>query len=260
MILNVVNGAPVVPFSAPLYTYTGAKPQLKIDGSDWEMAFTGDCDITFQRVNATIDVFLVGGGAPGAAGSGTRNGTLGYAVGGKGGNGGERKTFALSASAGTKYSVRIGGSGQSTTAFGKSAAGGSGTDSEANGATQSGTSSHASAGEGSDGGYAFDTADTLFWPGYKYGATGGGGGANNSQFAGWDNGEVGGLGYVVDGQARRSGGHGGTESEPSGKPGQANGGGGGGGGASDMSLAGYQNYPGGKGGSGIVIIRNHRAA
>lgn len=259
MILNVVNGAPSVPFSAPLYTYTGTKPQLKIDGSNWEMAFVGDCDITFQRINATIDVFLVGGGAPGAAGSGTRNGTLGYAVGGKGGNGGERKTVsALPVSVGTKYSVRIGGSGQSTNGFGKTAAPGSGTSNGGAGAKQSGTSSHSSAEEGTDGGYAFATADTLFWPGYKYSGTGGGGGANNNQFAGWDNGEVGGMGYTVDGQERRSGGHGGTESEPNGKPGQANGGGGGGGGASDMSLAGYQNYPGGKGGSGIVIIRNHR--
>lgn len=254
MIVPLVKCAKIDPF--PKYTYSGTAPRFKHDDSgNWEICFTGDCQITFQRVLSTIDVFVVAGGLKGKYGeygSGTDT-----AVGGKGGNGGGiANASAVRIWPNEMYKVHVGKAGEDSNAFGVQAFAGSGYEGGV-GAKVSGSSVTRTAAIGSDAGESYDdcafgTNETLFWPGYKYGSGGGGGGAKVNDTS--TDGARGGGGRTVDGVLLPAGGDG---RGGNGEAGTTNSGGGGGGAGFVISSTNIS-YEGGKGGSGIVIIRNHR--
>jgi hypothetical protein len=232
-------------------TNTGyAAPTLYTDlDGNWELVFLSDWSGQFGK-NMDVDVFVVAGGqqADSNGGGGSDNW---WSTGGAGGNGGGCVTRSLQLAKDTDYSVAIGGSGVASTAFGVTAssgagsAGGAGANAGSNSLDPSFVNKNGD--KGTDGVYAFGTADTLYQPGRKYGAGGGGGaaGVDSDQKSPGAGGETGGgAGTADDGVF-----HGGN--------GLANTGGGGGG------VFRYRGkIPGGTipgaGGSGIVIIRNAR--
>lgn len=236
----------------PPYSFTGVGPVTREDSEtgDWEMAFLGNCTISFSK-DVDVDVFAVGGGQAGGGGSAY---TLQYAYGGDGGNGGGIVNRSMALSKDTAYSVAIGGSGASTTAFGLTAeAGGSsnGGNGARMGTDQAEPLDPRDSSEGGPGAYAFGDANTQYNPGTKYGAGGGGGGcamsASNTKAASNGGNTGGGSGGVGDPASAGSAGQSNTGS-----------GGGGGGGASHYGGQWGATGAGGLGGSGIVIIRNAR--
>lgn len=237
----------------PAYTYTGIAPLVYKDetGDNWELVFLGNCTITFSK-DVDVDVFAVGGGQAGGTGDGQYvSGTSAWAEGGKGGNGGGTETAAAHLTKDTAYTVTIGGSGASTSAFGVTAASGAGS-AGGNGAR---TPSHAAENGADSTAYAFGEQNTLYAPGTRYGAGGAGAGANANGAN---------LGAGTGGAT--GGGDGGTDTtsgstDKIGKPGAANTGAGGGGGATlAVNADAPTKYAGGLGGSGIAIIRNARSS
>lgn len=232
----------------PKYEYTGSKPLFLSDSQgNWELVFLADCTITFSKLPGPVEAFLVGGGAK--AGLSEGYAPSGYAKGGDGGRGGGTLTASPSLQAGVQYPVVIGQSGTSTAAFGLTAGSGQGAYGGA-GAQSS------AAGNGSDGVLAFGTGDTLYENGtpIRFGASGGGGAArgdwNHSLLPAGSGGATGGGdGGAGDGSE--------TATSRDGKP---NTGGGGGGGSRNNTRYSEGNFPSpGRGGSGIVILRNARS-
>lgn len=206
---------------------------------NWELALLSgtSATLTFSRVVDFIDVFLVAGGKPGSGHPAGAGGT-----GGRGGGTATKLSFAVTA--GTPYTFTVGESNGNTTIFGEEAASGDG----ANGGTGAVLSTAASAKVGGDGVYAFGEATSLLYSGQQYGAGGGGGSYYSGNF-----GKHGANGGAT------GGGHGAGRSPynvTEAASGAANTGGGGGGGGGDASY--NKSYPAGSGGSGIIIIRNHR--
>lgn len=242
MILNTVYGLDKTKLPPLYYASTGTPDyaqEVQADGTvNWELAIKKSCTLTFTRVVDAVDVFLVGGGAPGGNSDG------GY--GGQGGKGGGRTTqSSVTLNEGTGYAIVIGGSGKATTGFGYTAATGGGSDGGA-GADYRSTLHGKS---GSSGAYAFGSSASLLYSGRKYGPGGGGGGyvqSANNVYNGGDGGTTG-------------GGHGADRSHTAAadSAGTANTGGGGGGACYDAPY--NKSYGPGTGGSGIIIIRNHRA-
>ena len=246
--------------SLPKFTFSGSyelRHTTRQDGTvDWELVLKSSGTLTFQRVVPMVDIFLVGGGASGAKAYEYNNG----ARGGSGGKGGQCVTHtAVSVSCGS-YSIVIGGSGQNTTALGKTATGGGGA-SAGTGAyartTNWGGGSYAGTDAG-NGTPAFGSGTTLYQNGWKYGPGGGGGDAyarrNYSEYTSVQSGGA-------PGNSGRSdvGADGGNTSHALGYNGAANTGAGGGGGFGSKDQAEGDDWSnGGSGGSGIVIIRNHR--
>lgn len=239
----------------PAYTTTGMAPHVhKAEtGDNWELVFLGRGTITFTEEDVDVDVFAVGGGGSGTAGEGwTQN--WAYAYGGNGGNGGEIvNATGITLTKGTAYSIEIGGSGQPTTAFGYTAEGANGArggDGARNGTKYQSGDEPRNSTAGGPGQYAFGDANTQYRPGAKYGAGGGGGGADSKPgSAGGDtDGGAGGVGNPA------ANGNAGLDCTGSG--------GGGGGAQSDWGDShGYGKAgTGGLGGSGIVIIRNARTS
>ena len=245
----------------PAYTYTGSH-QLIDDGNyNWRLKLLTSGTLTFSHLGSgasAVDAFLVGGGGGGA---GSPYGNYGGGGGGGGYTRTETKTVTL-----TAYSIVIGaggsagdnssngGAGGTTSAFGVTASGGMGGPGGhnelirgANGGSGGGSSAGTGGSDGSDGGGINHTGAP--WGGIGQHTTtrefgeasgtlyaGGGGGAGNRDqldvvFAGGAGGGANGGGW--------------------GNAAAANTGGGGGG-------VGYTRGSGGAGGSGIVVIRNHR--
>ena len=234
----------------PKYEYTGAKPLFFSDRQgNWEMVFLADCTVTFAKLPGPVEAFLCGGGA--IAGLSDGNAPNGYAKGGDGGRGGGTLTASPTLHVGVRYPVTIGQSGTSTAAFGLTAASGQGSYGGA-GAQRS------AAGNGSDGVLAFGTGGTLYENGtpIKFGAGGGGGAArgdwnHNLLPAGSGGATGGGDGGAGDGSEDQT--HRGGDGAP-------NTGGGGGGGSRNNTMYSEGRFPGpGRGGSGIVILRNARS-
>jgi hypothetical protein len=255
MIVPIVKCTKIDPL--PKYTYSGTAPRFKHDGNgNWEICFTGDCDITFSRILQNIDVFVVAGGRAGGNGDYSESAT-GTAKGGNGGKGGGTANGTnIQVFPQRKYEVHVGQSDQDSFAFGVTAFSGAGASGGTGGKVVNTTATVAAA--GTAGVYAFNIQDpeqetTLFWDGYKYGAGGGGGGCTvgDSTAAA----AIGGLGWVVDGSTRPAGGDG---KAGVGESGTKYSGGGGGGGGCKVVPGSSISYGGGAGGSGIVIIRNHR--
>ena len=232
---------------------------------DWKLRLlsTGNLTIYDSPLGANFDVFLVGGGSAGGACSGAWMGDHG----GDGGSGGYTRTkLNYTLDLNYEYNVVIGNGGQSTgnagentSAFGLIAAGGkvsAGGSDGGSGGNFWGTNRCSNGGNGSSDGNGTNGQRNVAGPNGETGSTrefgettgelyaggGGGGHANGSANASCDSssGKAGaGGGGVTSGKA----------SESRGMP---NTGGGGGGCASGGGK------PAGKGGSGIVIIRNKR--
>ena len=241
MIFNLTQ--PVLD-SAPKFTYTGTYEYIDDGGGNWRIKFLTSGTFTPLK-NMTADAFLVGGGAGG-----------GYRYGPYGGGGGYTKTEkSIALSANNTYEIVIGAGGESngnggeTSAFSVTVSGGSGK----NGGSGGGTGSNVGRNGGSDGSDGY--TDSINTAGKGQGTTtrefgeptgtlysGGGGGAGRSSST---------CGLGGDG-----GGGDGTYNQSKGKDGEENSGGGGGGNYVDNSSG--LTSAGGRGGSGIVIIRKHK--
>lgn len=269
--------ASYVPTALPGFTYTGRyETELRADWG-WVIRLKTSGMLRFTDRDRTVDVFVVGGGGGGAAAVYSTDE-------GRGGGGGGYTAMAsgVQAKTGTAYWVEIGeggaagdpaqtgsgGEGGASSAFGLSAAGGKGANRE----------SCRGADGGSGGGNGGDAANG-YW-GYDGGSNGasaasGGAGAGQSTYEfrmrGWrlyaggggggGSGEAGvfGAGYAGGGSGGNGGGGDGGGSyhydgDHAGKDAKENTGGGGGG-AGAQHDAGFVAC-GGKGGSGIVVIRN----
>ena len=260
--------------SKPIYTYTGNSQLIDDGNGNWRIKFLTSGTLTFTNVGNGIngiDVFCVGGGGGGGGGYGPS-----YTGGGGGGGGYTKTSKGVTVNAGTAYSVTIGsggtpsyaqqtaaGSGGTTSALGVSAAGGAGGyggyygggvggkggsgggsggqmyngidagvggENGGNGTNASNGTSEGGKGQGSTTREFGENSGTLY--------SGGGGGAGATKNA------AGGAGGGGNGAKEQTGSVNSTN-------GAANTGGGGGGNF-------YWNSGTGYGGSGIVVIRNHR--
>ena len=255
MIIAAVQYGNSSEHSLPAYTYTGTAPTLATDANgNWELAFTANCVVNFSKIG-TVDVFVVAGGMPGGGGQNTVV-AAGYATvkAGNGGKGGGCATATgVQLTRGRDYTVSVGGSGQSSSAFGVTAESGAGSaaGSGAYGTVSNyGTESSTASTAGTDGVYAFSASTSLINSGRKYGAGGGGGAATVASTR---------KDYSAGGAT--GGGAGGQDLNQGDRPGVAgttNTGGGGGGGEATYTGTANHTGTGGAGGSGIVIIRNHR--
>ena len=249
------------------FTYTGEYVIVPENDTDWKVKFLTSG--TFTATDALlIDVFAVGGGSGGGTGSNSTTSTSdggggGYTItqksvylekdksysivigdGGtyaangdvKAGNGGDTSGFAVTASGGKGATYPQGGSGGSG-GGGSSTHGGAGADGAVGGSDGSNGSgvSFAGTGQGTTTREFGESTGDLY-------SGGGGGGASNWRYF---SGALGGEGGGASGSAITKG------QQTAGEDALANTGGGGGGG-------GYYGCNGGKGGSGILIIRNHR--
>ena len=249
------------------FTYTGEYVIVPENDTDWKVKFLTSG--TFTATDALlIDVFAVGGGSGGGTGSNSATSTSdggggGYTItqksvylekdksysivigdGGtyaangdvKAGNGGDTSGFAVTASGGKGATYPQGGSGGSG-GGGSSTHGGMGADGAVGGSDGSNGSgvSFAGTGQGTTTREFGESTGDLY-------SGGGGGGASNWRYF---SGALGGEGGGASGSAITKG------QQTAGEDALANTGGGGGGG-------GYYGCNGGKGGSGILIIRNHR--
>ena len=232
MIFNIGGAAPGF---LPVFTGSHA---LFGNGRKGYIEIYGSGELTFGG-KKVVDVFLLGGGKPG--GNGTANAEGNRGLGGDGGAGAAGQSrYRLELNG--EYTVTVGASGGTTSAFGLAQSAGGGASGGA------GSPGYAAAGNGATGvALPFAGDDAVF--ALTLGGGGGGGGGSrtngNQSFDGGSGGSVG-------------GGNGGNVSLASqiayaGKPGTANtGGGGGGGGATPHT---YTSKNGGSGGSGLVIVR-----
>lgn len=244
-VIVVTDYSVSIPLSTiPEFTYTGdyeivndSDEPITVSQDNWKIRFLTSGTLTFTNLNGAengIDVFLVGGGGNGETIRGAR-----------GGGGGYTKTVkGVSIAIATPYTVTIGASSGTSSAFGASANGASGADGGSGGGgggSSSGTSGNGgsnggngTAGNVSNGGTGQGTTTREF--GESTGKLYSGGGGGSAAYAGAAGDSTAGAGANFGGAA---------------KNGVANTGGGGGG-----AYAGTA----GRGGSGIAIIRNARGA
>ena len=244
-VIVVTDYSVSIPLSTiPEFTYTGdyeivndSDEPITVSQDNWKIRFLTSGTLTFTNLNGAengIDVFLVGGGGNGETIRGAR-----------GGGGGYTKTVkGVSIAIATPYTVTIGASSGTSSAFGVSANGASGADGGSGGGgggSSSGTSGNGgsnggngTAGNVSNGGTGQGTTTREF--GESTGKLYSGGGGGSAAYAGAAGDSTAGAGANFGGAA---------------KNGVANTGGGGGG-AYDGTA--------GRGGSGIAIIRNARGA
>lgn len=244
-VIVVTDYSVSIPLSTiPEFTYTGdyeivndSDEPITVSQDNWKIRFLTSGTLTFTNLNGAengIDVFLVGGGGNGETIRGAR-----------GGGGGYTKTVkGVSIAIATPYTVTIGASSGTSSAFGVSANGASGADGGSGGGgggSSSGTSGNGgsnggngTAGNVSNGGTGQGTTTREF--GESTGKLYSGGGGGSAAYAGAAGDSTAGAGANFGGAA---------------KNGVANTGGGGG--------AAYSGTAG-RGGSGIAIIRNARGA
>ena len=244
-VIVVTDYSVSIPLSTiPEFTYTGdyeivndSDEPITVSQDNWKIRFLTSGTLTFTNLNGAengIDVFLVGGGGNGETIRGAR-----------GGGGGYTKTVkGVSIAIATPYTVTIGASSGTSSAFGASANGASGANGGSGGGG-GGSSSGTPGNGGSNGGNG--TAGNVSQGGAGQGRTTrefgestgklySGGGGGSAAYAGAAGDSTAGAGANFGGAA---------------KNGVANTGGGGGG-AYDGTA--------GRGGSGIAIIRNARGA
>ena len=250
---------------------------VTVNGIDWKIKITKSTSITFSQMpTGSVDLFMVGGGGSGVRAATNIGGDNTH--GGGGGCGGFTTTSKnISVAKGQAYQITIGsggvpssdgftgGNGGNTYAFGQTAMGGS-CGATSYGDTGSGGSGGGGHGDGTnprtggDGGYngsdgKYGTYKSQITFGAGQGKTtrefgestgtlyaGGGGGACGAAKAD----------TLGDGGKGGSGGGGNGAGWSAAKDGKANTGGGGGGACR------FVNTTPGSGGSGVVIIRNHR--
>lgn len=244
-VIVVTDYSVSIPLSTiPEFTYTGdyeivndSDEPITVSEGNWKIRFLTSGTFTVTKLNGwngQLDVFLVGGGGNGETIRGAR-----------GGGGGYTKTVkGVSIAIATPYTVTIGASSGTSSAFGVSANGASGADGGSGGGgggSSSGTSGNGgsnggngTAGNVSNGGTGQGTTTREF--GESTGKLYSGGGGGSAAYAGAAGDSTAGAGANFGGAA---------------KNGVANTGGGGG--------AAYSGTAG-RGGSGIAIIRNARGA
>ncbi len=261
------------------YTYTGSAQLIQDGDEGWRLKFLSTGTFTPKK-DLSIDAFLVGGGGGGASAA--------YICGGAGGGGGECATVSTySFTANTAYTITLGSGGAagqtssgSMSAFASGGLGGSTTIMAGNtlvgsadgghGGTHYAYNSTPKGGDGGSGGAGGSgSGSSVNYDGGSDGSNGGGsnpgtGSGTTTREFGIFTGDLycggGGQGYHSSfGKFGNGGsGGGGSGNNSSGNSstinGSANTGGGGGGG----SYAGSTYAISGRGGSGIVIIRNHR--
>lgn len=253
-------------------SYTAVKDPHSNSGYDWLITLTGSTTLRFSDLgncDGTIDVFLVGGGGGGGSFAGSSN----Y-YGGGGGGGGYTKTFTMSASINTNYIAEIGGGG----AGGSKANGGSGGTTSFNGTSiggGSGGGTWCTGGNGGSGGGAGEKGDDKAGNGGSNGGNGGSTSVDGETKAGGTGQGSTTRGFGSSSYNLYAGGGGGGQGITSGSPGTAgtpgnrgdetsggwyngskvsplaNRGGGGCGGGNNHGT-------GQNGGSGVILIRNHR--
>ncbi len=258
--------ASVAGFGASDFTYTGSCTWVQDAGVNWRLKFLSGGTFTPKR-NVDADVFLVGGGGGGGQGN--------VAAGGGGGGGYTTSSFNIRLYANTAYTILVGEGGApnetggTTSAFGISAFGGvfGGHNAPYNWSGNPGGAG------GSGGGAGGDGAASTPRPGQPGGSNGGNGGSgyNGGQTAGgagqgtttrefgeaesdlYAGGGGGGAYYstLASGAGGAGGGGHGFGSSGAATAGSPNTGGGGGGSSKGGS-------DGASGGSGILVIRNHR--
>lgn len=247
----------------PKFSYTGTEPLLLNDRyGNWEIICLNNCAITFSKLLTTVDIFAVGGGNYG----GSASGTTGYAKGGDGGTGGQCSTSEKTLITNLEYNIEIGVGGVhygvttiSPTAT-KIISSTQETIIEAKpslGATGGDGAEYSNANNGDPGVFAFNVGNTLYEnylnKSIQFGAGGGGGAARAATY---------GNSYSAGSGGLTGGGRGGeNNNENPTQTSEINGTintGGGGGGAACINGGSYYGSPG-SGGSGIIIIRNHRS-
>lgn len=244
-VIVVTDYSVSIPLSTiPEFAYTGdyeivndSDEPITVSQDNWKIRFLTSGTLTFTNLNGAeggIDVFLVGGGGNGETIRGAR-----------GGGGGYTKTVkGVSIAIATPYTITIGASSGTTSAFGASANGASGANGGSGGGG-GGSSSGTPGNGGSNGGNGTDGN-------VSQGGTGQGrttrefGESTGKLYSGGGGGSAAGAGAAGDSTAGAGAAYGRAA-----KNGVANTGGGGG--AAYGGTAGH-------GGSGIVIIRNARGA
>lgn len=243
---------------AMYYSYTGTAEKIDDGNGNWRIKLKTSGVFKFTSLgnwNGLIDVFCVGGGC--AGGSGYWDAGNGY---GKAGSGGYTTTQkSVQSAANVSYNIVIGAGGQgafvsggNTTAFGVTAGGGTKLHGGSGGAAYGNTEVNNGGSNGGNG----DPQDAANIGIDHWGSPGRGQGRTTREF-GEPTGTLyaGGGGAGGNGSAQAQGGAGGGGNGAwNGHPqtsGKENTGGGGGG-----MYYGLTNV--GKGGSGIVVIRNHR--
>ena len=257
------GGGTVSPGLSPLdFSYTGSYEIVKehTDETNWEIKLKTTGDLVFNKEVGLIDVFLVGGGGAGR----------GFG----GGGGGYTTTSNYTPVKGETYSITIGDGalttdtrGGTTSAFNAQAEGGYTAD--ANGGN-GGSGGGGSGGSGGLGGHNFtnrtggaggsDGKNGTAGFAYGYGSTS----KEDQDYPAYQGGSGQGTTTKAFGESERelyAGGGGAAASAPDH---DYNGGGGEGGGGNGNESAGITNTGGGgggngfAGGSGVVLIRNHR--
>ena len=244
-VIVVTDYSVSIPLSTiPEFTYTGdyeivndSDEPITVSQDNWKIRFLTSGTLTFTNLNGAengIDVFLVGGGGNGETIRGAR-----------GGGGGYTKTVkGISIAIATPYTVTIGASSGTSSAFGASANGASGANGGSGGGG-GGSSSGTPGDGGSNGGNG--TAGNVSQGGAGQGTTTKEFGESTGKlYSGGGGGSAAGAGAAGDYTAGAGANFGGAA-----KNGVANTGGGGG--------AAYSGTAG-RGGSGIAIIRNARGA
>lgn len=246
--------------SQPVYTYSGSHTLTKQGTYNWLLTLKTSGKLKFTHLgncNGTVDVFCLGGGAGGGAWSEK------YYGGGGGGGGKTTTAKKVAIKVNTEYEITIGTgggaatAGGTTSALGKSAAGGATRSSLGYGYGGSGGSGGGAGGYsstkaggkgGTDGGAG--TTNTTATAGSGQGSTTRAFGETSGTLYGGGGGGGGGINSSGTVTAAGAGGSGGGAAGNGGKASDNTGGGGGGAKANTGS--------GGKGGSGIVLIRNAR--
>lgn len=244
-VIIVTDYSVSIPLSTiPEFTYTGdyeivndSDEPITVSEGNWKIRFLTSGTLTFTNLNGAeggIDVFLVGGGGNGETIRGAR-----------GGGGGYTKTVkGISIAIATPYTITIGASSGTSSAFGASANGASNADGGSGGGG-GGSSGGTSGDGGSNGGNG--TAGNVSQGGTGQGTTTREFGESTGKlYSGGGGGSAANAGAAGDSTAGAGAAYGGAA-----KNGAANTGGGGG--------AAYSGTAG-RGGSGIVIIRNARGA
>ena len=243
---------------AMYYSYTGTAEKIDDGNGNWRIKLKTSGVFKFTSLgnwNGLIDVFCVGGGC--AGGSGYWDAGNGY---GKAGSGGYTTTQkSVQSAANVSYNIVIGAGGQSafasggnTTAFGVAAGGGT----KLGGGSGGGAYGNREVNNGGSDGGNGDPQDAANIGIDHNGSPGRGQGRTTREFGeSYGTLYAGGGGAGGNGSAQAKGGSGGGGNGAwNGHPqtsGAANTGGGGGGMYYGLTVL-------GKGGSGIVVIRNHR--
>lgn len=174
--MGVWLGPTIGKMNARGYSFSG-QSEYKESGENWEIALKTSGTFRFKAKVGAIDIFLVGGGQNG--GAGTYESETASARGGTGGAGGAYKTESnVSVSKGTDYTIVIGSAGQNSAGFGKTSSGGTVKSGGAGaGASHNSATGSYNAGNGTSGTKAFGESGTLIGGDTIYASSGGGGSA-----------------------------------------------------------------------------------